>query len=296
MLARRGLSRLRGLRDRLAPVLPALRGVGFVAAVAIVAYMGYRAAVEVEPSEITWWPLAPALGFAAIWWTLLGRGWGLVAAGHATRGDVSVWCRTQAVRYLPGGFWAPAARVAVLRGGMVDRLSTVIAENLTALCAALAIGAGGLAVSGRLWALPGVLIALAPVFASRFMAGRTRVEPVRIRKATGNYLLAFMAYAASAVLVQAAVSGVHDVPAVVGAAAVAWGAGLVVVIAPGGVGVREVVYVFLLSDAFPDGELAAAAVTSRLVVIAAELLVLVIAGRPPASGATADAGAGAARP
>ena len=51
----------------------------------------------------------------------------------------------------------------------------------------------------------------------------------------------------AAVLVQTAVSGRLDDPfAVAGAAAVAWAAGLVVVIAPSGIGVREVVYVALL--------------------------------------------------
>ncbi|MEA2170569.1 MAG: hypothetical protein QOF76_3869, partial [Solirubrobacteraceae bacterium] len=80
------------------------------------------------------------------------------------------------------------------------------------------------------------------------------------------------------VLVQAAVSGWHDPFAVAGAAGVAWGVGLVVIIAPGGIGVREVVYVGLLSFAFPKGDLAAGAVTMRLVTIGAELLVLALSG------------------
>ncbi len=45
--------------------------------------------------------------------------------------------------------------------------------------------------------------------------------------------------------------------------------------APSGLGVREVVYVGLLSGAFAHGEPAAGAVVLRLVTIAAELLVLV---------------------
>ena len=186
------------------------------------------------------------------------------------------------MRYLPGGFWAPASRVAVLHGGMADRVSTVAAENVIALCAALAVGAAGLTAAGEVWALPGVLVAAAPVLASRLLEGRTRVARERVRRAAGNYVLAFVAYAVSAVLVQVAVSGAHDLAAVAGAAALAWAAGLVVVFAPGGVGVREVVYVWALSSGFPAAELAAAAVTSRVVVIVAELAVLVVAGRPPA--------------
>ena len=60
----------------------------------------------------------------------------------------------------------------------------------------------------------------------------------------------------------------------------AWAAGLVVVIAPSGVGVRELVYVNLLSGTLPFAELAAAAVTMRLAMIVAELAVLLLAGLP----------------
>jgi uncharacterized membrane protein YbhN (UPF0104 family) len=61
---------------------------------------------------------------------------------------------------------------------------------------------------------------------------------------------------------------------------VAWAAGLVVVIAPSGVGVREWVYVKLLAGTLPHAQLEAAAVTMRLVMIVAECIILVIVGRP----------------
>jgi uncharacterized membrane protein YbhN (UPF0104 family) len=76
------------------------------------------------------------------------------------------------------------------------------------------------------------------------------------------------------------VSGPDEILAVAGAASVAWAAGLVVVIAPSGVGVREVVYIKLLSGTLPFAELAAGAVTMRLAMIVAELGVLLLAGRP----------------
>ena len=60
----------------------------------------------------------------------------------------------------------------------------------------------------------------------------------------------------------------------------AWAAGLVVVIAPSGLGVREVVYVSLLSGTLPYAELVAAAVTMRLAMVVAELAVLLFAGLP----------------
>ena len=273
-------ARARSLRARVQPLLPLLRILGFAGAVAIVAYMGVRAAREVHPSDLSLLPLALALPAAATWWVLLARGWALLLAGRSSRADIGTWCRTQALRILPGGIWAPASRATIVQGGTLDKLSTVAAENVLALAAALAIGGVGLAASGRLVYLALVPAIVAPLVASRWLQHRTRVAPARTARATLNYVVAFLAYAASAVLVQAAVSGAAHPLAVAGAAAIAWAAGLVVVIAPSGVGVREVVYVALLSGTLPKAQLAAAAVTMRLVMIVAELGVLVLAGRP----------------
>ena len=123
-----------------------------------------------------------------------------------------------------------------------------------------------------------------PLLAARFLPAGTPLTRARMARATVNYVLAFLAYALAAALVQIAVSGSADTLAVAGAASVAWAAGLVVVIAPSGVGVREAVYVNLLSGTLPFAELAAAAVTMRLAMIVAELAVLLIAGRPASSG------------
>jgi uncharacterized membrane protein YbhN (UPF0104 family) len=265
---------------RVAPLLPALRVAGFVAAVAIVVYIGVRAAREVDPHDIAWWPLPFVLAGAATWWLLLARGWALLVAGRTSRRDISIWARTQALRFVPGGIWAPASRVAVVRGGPLDKLSTVAGENVLALCAALTVGGAAFAASGRTPWIALVAAVAVPLVAARFLPAGTPLTRARMSRATVNYLLAFVAYALAAALVQVAVSGSADTLAVAGAASVAWAAGLVVVIAPSGVGVREVVYVKLLSGTLPFAELAAAAVTMRLAMIVAELAVLLFAGRP----------------
>lgn len=278
-----------GPRGRLAELLPMLRGVGFVAAIALVVVIGVRAARHVHPDQITWWPLALALAAAATWWVLLARGWSLLVSGATTAEDMSTWCRTQPLRYLPGGVWAPASRAVVMGGGLLDRVSTVAAENVVALCTGLAVGGAALALGGKpLW-LPLVLALVVPTVGLRLLAGRTRLAPDRTRRATVNGLIAFSAYAVAAALVQGAVSGFHHPVLVAGAAAVAWAAGLVVVIAPGGLGVRELAYVALLSHTLPSGELAAAAVTMRIVMVVAELAVLVVVGRPRSHGVTVRA-------
>ena len=267
--------------SRLRPFLPVLRVLGYVGALAIVAAVAVRAGDELDPANLELWPLPLALGLVATWWLLLASGWALLVAGSVQRADIGSWCRTQALRYLPGGLWGPASRVVIVRGKMVDRLATVAAENVIALCAALALGGVALAASGRPVWLVLVLVLAVPAVASRFLASRTRVAPERAVPATALYAAAFAAYAVAAVLVQAAVSGFDDSLAVAGGALVAWGVGLVVVIAPGGVGVREAAYVGLLAGtSISDGDLAAAAVTLRVITVFAEVAVLLVAARP----------------
>lgn len=263
--------------------MPVLRVAGYVASLAIVAAVAVQAGDDLDPGSLELWPLPPALILIAVWWLLLASGWGLLVAGTVRRSDIGTWCRTQALRYLPGGLWAPASRVVVVRGRMLDKFATVAAENVIALCAALALGGIALAASGEpAWAAVGLVLAV-PAVASRFLASRTRITPERAVPATAVYAAAFAAYAIAAVLAQGAVSGFDSGQflEVAGAALVAWGAGLVVVIAPGGVGVREAAYVGLLAgSSLSDGDLAAAAVTLRVLTVFAEVAVLLVAARP----------------
>ena len=267
---------------RIAPLLPILRVLAFIAAVAIVVVMSVRAVRAVDFGALEVWPLPFAVAFAVGWWVLLARGWALLVTGTSRRGDIGMWCRTQAIRYLPGGIWAPASRVTLLPGTLSDKLSTVGAENVIALSAAAAIGGAAFAAAGKLDWLPLVVVVAAPVVGARFVASRSRVTSARALHVTWNDALGFVGYAIAAVLVQTAVSGRTEVFEVAGAAAIAWAAGLVVVIAPSGLGVREVVYVALLAGTFSNAEATTAAITMRLVTVVAELAVLVFLGRPTA--------------
>lgn len=277
--------RIAVVRNRVAPFLPLIRVVGFAASVAIVVYIGIRAAQAVETEDLTWWPIPFAVLAAGTWWIMLGRGWSLIVSDRLTRRDLSIWCRTQALRFIPGGLWAPGSRAAVVRGGAVKKLSAVIAENVGALCAAVGIGGLALGLSGRPAWLPLALALAVPPIAARMIAARTGITQDRSVRLLANYVAGFLAYVVATVLVQGAVSHVSDPLAVAGAGALAWAAGLVVVIAPSGVGVRELVYVWFLSDTLPSGQLAAGAVTMRLVMIIAEFAILLFAGRPVAAAA-----------
>jgi hypothetical protein len=268
---------------RWAPLLPALRVARFAVAVGIVVAMGVVAVRYVPSRPLTWWLLAPALGVTLVWWTMLARGWAILAAGRAAREDMGMWCRTQVLRYLPGGIWAPTSRVVLVGGSAADRLATVAAENFVALGAALAVGGAAFALGGRpVWALL-ALAPLGPIVAGRFARAHTRLDPRRLRAATANGLVGFVAYAGAVVLVQAAVSGWHEPLLVAGAAGISWAVGLVVVFTPGGLGARELAYAGLLAPTFAHGDVAAAAVVMRAVTIAAELVVLVVVARPTRS-------------
>jgi glycosyltransferase 2 family protein len=268
------------LRARIAPALPALRIARFALAVALVVAMGVIAVRDVPFGSLTWGLLVPALLAIAVWWVLLARGWSILAAGRTARGEMGMWCRTQVLRYLPGGIWAPTSRVALVGGSALDRLATVAAENVAALCAAVTLGGLAMAASGRpAWAAL-ALVLLVPVAGVRLVKGRTRLDGRRARRATVNALAAFACYLAAAVLVQAAVSNLHDVMLVAGAAGISWAVGLVVVITPGGLGARELAYAGLLAPSFRHADLAAAAVVLRALTIVAELAVLLTVGRP----------------
>lgn len=260
--------------ERRARLIGVARALGFVASLAIVAIVAVKAVRDAPERELDWGLIAAAVAASVIWWVLLARGWALLMRGRWVLADAAVWCRTQALRYLPGGFWAPASRLAVAEGGLPDRLRTVAAENVGALVAGVAIGGAGLALGGRwVWA-PLVLAVLLPLALVRM-----RLLPPGSPATVPTYVGAFAAYAVAAVLAQAAVSGFEDAVLVAGAACIAWAVGLVVVIAPSGLGVREVVYVGLLTGVLGAGEPAAGAVVLRLVTIAAELLVLVASVR-----------------
>ena len=157
------------------------------------------------------------------------------------------------------------------RRGDRPRRARSAAENVIALAAALALGGLGARAGRRARLGAAGPRPRAPAARGALTATRTRIAPARTARATLNYLAAFVAYVAAAVLAQARrvrLAGSADRRR---RGRVAWAAGLVVVIAPGGIGVRELVYVGLLAGSLPRGEAAAGAVTLRLVTIVAEL-------------------------
>jgi glycosyltransferase 2 family protein len=267
-------------RPRAERAWPAVRAVGAVVSFLVVAVVAVAAVRNLRDARLDLAWLVPAAAATLVWWLGLARAWSVLAAGAASGAEMATWFRTQALRYLPGGVWAPLSRIAVAGGRPVDRVSTVTAENVISLGVALAVGGVALAVArSAAWILL-VLVPVLPVAATRLTHRHTRLSRERVLGATATNLAAFLAYAGAAVLAQAAVSGSDvEVLAIAGAAAVAWAAGLVVVLSPGGIGVREVTYLALATGSVPRPEAVTGSVALRAVTVLVELAVLAVVAR-----------------
>ena len=150
------------------------------------------------------------------------------------------------------------------------------------LAASVGVAALWLTVHNPAW-LPLAVVIVLPILGARWLERRTKVTRTGVVRTTGIYAVGYVAYGITGVLTQLSVSGIRHPTYplfVAGAACAAWAVGLVVVFAPGGIGVREVVYVWMLRDFYPRADLQAAAVSSRLVTVLAELTVLALVSVP----------------
>lgn len=269
-------------KSRAPRLIAVLRIVYLPLAIALVAWIGYRSGRKIDFSTVRVWALVVAYFAALVWWVALALGWSTLITERLQRSQFEAWCKTQVTRYLPGGIWAPLTRATTVQGRIRDKATAVIAENVIVAAAALGVGA--------LWAtvhtpaiLPVAAIVILPTLGARWLEQRSRVTRTAIVRTTGLYSFGYIAYGVSALLTQVAVSGVRHPTYplyVAGASCIAWVVGLVVVFAPGGVGVREVVYIWLLDGLYPHAQLQAAAVASRLVTVIAELTVLSVISLP----------------
>lgn len=273
------MTTIAGVRERARRVVVVTRTLYYPVALVLLGFIGYRAARQTDVSALQLWPLVGAYAVALVWWLGLALGWAALISVREPgdlRRAVTAWCSTQVARYLPGGVWAIVARAVTVPGRIRHKVAAVTAENVIVLLISLSVGGLWLGTHRWSWLLLGLLVAV-PLFGARLVERRTGISGRRVRRTSASYAVGYVAYGVAAILVQNAVSGPQspgDLMYVAGSACVAWAVGLVAVFAPGGVGVREVVYVWMLGGFYPRPELEAAAVASRLVTLAAEVTVL----------------------
>jgi glycosyltransferase 2 family protein len=275
-------ARSQAFQQRAPRIVAVLRIIYLPFALALVAYIGYEAERRVNISTIRILPLVLAYLTSLVWWVALAFGWSTLITERIHLPPVRAWCKTQVTRYLPGGIWAPITRATTVPGRVRDKAAAVVAENVIVLAAAVGIGALWATVHNPEW-LPLAVVVILPTLCGRWLERRSKVTRTGVIRATSMYTIGFVAYGFTGILTQIAVSGIRHPTYplyVAGAACLAWAVGLVVVFAPGGVGVREVVYVWTLRDLYPRADLQAAAISSRLVTVLAELTVLAVVSLP----------------
>ncbi|MDA2812442.1 lysylphosphatidylglycerol synthase domain-containing protein [Nocardiopsis sp. RSe5-2] len=204
-------------------------------------------------------------------------------------------------KYLPGSVWAFAAQVELARDHDVPRhrgaAATVQAVAVT-LAANLAVAAATLPFASEeatrrwWWVLllaPLLLAALHPRLVEAVLGTAMRLSkrPVEVRvdgrataAALGWTLAAWIPLSLHIGTLVAGADGAgwRALPIAAGAYALAWTLGVLFVIAPAGVGVRELVLVVALSPVLTPGAALVVAALSRLVMTAADLLAAGLAG------------------
>ncbi len=241
---------------------------------------------------------------AAVWSPVLASLGARLPALRAAR----VWMVTEALRWVPGGIWGFASRVAEARRAGVPASKASLSLPVELALTVLAWGGTalfGLALSGQLAAFadllpagaaapPTLLLAAAACGAFALLllsrAPRLRriiagVRPAPALAALAAYLLlcTFHGLAFHLVLVAIAGDAAPGLWAAVGSNSAAWLVGFFAIGIPGGIGVREAGAAFFLAPVMGVPEAAAAAILWRGLQIGGELLWLAICHLPAAT-------------
>lgn len=233
-------------------------------------------------------PLTIGLGWRRCLW--------LLGAGHPVRDTLHWYYVGQLGKYVPGGIWTVVGRGEMARRagvpGGIGYSSTVLSLGVTYLAAvltmAIALAAGAAGGHGVAWQpvlalLPLGVLALHPrVVRAALRAGRRLLRrelqiPVpRWRDSIGLLVLlvpAWLAIAAATWLVAVALDpATPDIRNLIFATTLAWIAGFLVVPSPGGIGVREAVFIAAATSLSSAGIAAAVAVVARVIFILVDLI------------------------
>lgn len=254
-----------------------------------------RAAADLSGGAVA---LVVALGVLYVWCTLLA--WRAVLADLGSplslRSAVAVFGVSQLGKYVPGGVWNVVAAAEVGAGHGVPR-SRAAASMLVAVAVSVASGAavGAVALpfvsagalgawSWVVWAAPAVAVVLAPPVLNRLIGLALRVtgRGTTERPTTWGGLGRAAAWSVAGWLVAGlqlwvlcTELGLPPTPRTfalaTGGWALAWTAGFLVVVAPAGAGVREVVLAAVLAGALPGPAAALAVLVSRVVLTLVDL-------------------------
>jgi uncharacterized membrane protein YbhN (UPF0104 family) len=271
--------------------LPALRAT-FLVAVLVFAWFGLRGRFDEVGAALRGTSAIGVAGSLAL--VLLGllatgilwlRLMSAVGADLPRRDGLKTFFVGQLGKYIPGSVWSIGAQAEMAARRSIPPRATVTAGLLflgyhvatAAVVGTTALLVGALQPPWPSWVsallLVGSLIGMLP-FAVRWPGGRVAGRPVRIgvgdtAAALGLMAAAWAAYAAALVLLAPGFPW-HDVVALGGAFALAYAVGVVVVLAPAGVGARDALLVLLLTPLLGVADATALALLARLTHTAAD--------------------------
>ncbi|WP_374121939.1 lysylphosphatidylglycerol synthase transmembrane domain-containing protein [Frankia sp. AiPa1] len=236
-----------------------------------------------------------AVGTTVLSWRALLAGLG---AKLPLRAAVRIFFVGQIGKYIPGSVWPVLAQMELSRDYGISRPK---AASASLVVLALAVPSGGLAAAVTLpfvsahalasywWALvcvPVFAVLLFPPVLSRLLSLAFRVlrrpgldTPLTLRPiaaGAGWLLLSFCWYGLATWLLvrdlDPQVGGARLITLSVGAYALAWTAGFLVLVLPAGAGVREAVLVLALAPAIASGPATLVALVARLLATVADLV------------------------
>jgi len=232
------------------------------------------------------------------WRRLLG-GW----AQHLPYSRAArIWFVVNLGRYIPGKVWSVAGLVVLAQRAGVDPWAAgasafaIQAVGIGTAVALVAAATPGAASPLRLGAAALVALATIGILAwdrtaralARLAGPTAQVEPLplaALAQSTGLSMLSWITYGVAFWLLALGLGGPGSLPVTTAAGVFALGyiLGLLALFAPGGVGVREVVIIGLLTPALGAGGAVALSVASRvqltLTEVAAPLAVVLVTGR-----------------
>ena len=235
-------------------------------------------------------------------WRAVIRGWG---ERLAYRPALRIWTVSNLGRYLPGKVWSVAG-LAVLaqREGVAGWASVGAAITMQAIAVGSGVAISAATVPGTLSG-PGILIAttiaattVAALAMPRAVAivarltGRPDLRPLPMRAvllAGAATSLSWLGYGLAFWCLARGTLGATSLglPPAIGVFAAGYVAGLLALFAPGGVGVREAVFIALLAPSVGSGGAIVLGLASRVLLtlteVAAALLGLLMGRRRPAA-------------
>jgi glycosyltransferase 2 family protein len=240
--------------------------------------------------------LAALVMTAQLWRQLLASLGSPLPAGPAAR----ILFIGQLGKYLPGSVWPVLAQMELGRSYQVPRARSASASALmilltliTGLLTGLAVlpFAGPVPYRWALLAVPVLLVVLYPPVLNRLMGLLLRLvrqpgleSPLTAKTVVGSLAWAFGSWICYGLQVWILAVRLGATPGITAAVAVggfafAWSAGFVVVFAPAGAGVRDVLLLLMLRRVLSTTDAAAVTLASRVLLTAADVLTAAAAAR-----------------